>query len=268
MKWIVPIFLLLLFLLLNDWSGGKGEAVNVIGSNSVAPFAEVLAEEYNRKAGTARVDVQGLGSTVGVQQTRIGTADIGMVSRSLKPEEAAEFQQVTIAFDGLAIIVHPTNPVTGLSVEQVRAIFKAEIPNWKAVGGRDAPITLVVREESSGTREAFAKLVMHEQRVSRKAINQDSNGAIRELVKSDPNAIGFISLGLVTPEVKPLKMDGIEATAKTVAEKDKARRYPLVRPFLFITKGKPSAKAQPFIDYVLSPEAQASLAREGLVRVR
>ena len=265
MKWIVPIFVLLLFVLLHDWSGDKGEAVNVIGSNSVAPFAEVLAEQYNKKAGTARVDVQGLGSTVGIHQTREGTADIGMVSRSLKADEAAEFQQVTIAFDGLAIIVHPSNPLDGLKVEQARAIFRGEVTDWKQVGGREGRITLVVREESSGTREAFMNLVMGEGvKVSRGAINQDSNGAIRELVRSDANSIGFISLGLVTKDVKALKMNGVEATAENV----KAKRFPLVRPFLFITKGKPRAKAQPFIDYVLSDEAQAALAREGLVRVR
>jgi phosphate transport system substrate-binding protein len=263
MKWIVPIFVLLLFVLLHDWSGGKGEAVDVIGSTSVAPFAEVLAEEYNRRSAN-KVDIQGLGSTVGVQQTRSGTADIGMVSRSLKPDEAGEFQQFTIALDGLAIIVHPSNPIGDLSVEQVRRLFIAEVKNWKEVGGRDAAVTLVVREESSGTREAFMNLVMGKHRVARSAINQDSNGSIRELVKADPNSIGFISLGLVTGEVKALRINGVEATAELV----KAKKYPLVRPFLFITKGKPAPKAQPFIDYVLSEEAQAILAREGLVRVR
>ena len=259
------IFFLLLAVLLTDWSGGKGDTVDVIGSNSVQPFAEVLAEEFNEQNREFKVDVQGGGSTVGVQATRDGIADVGMASRSLKPEEAAEFTPVTIARDGLAIVVHSSNPINNLSVEQVRNMFSGHITNWQEVGGPDAPVRLIVREESSGTREAFMTLVMGEGiRVVRTAINQDSNGAIKELVKNDPYSIGFMSLGLVTDELKAIQVDGVDATVDAVVDGS----YPLVRPFLFITKGPPSAQAQKFIDFVLSDHGQDILAREGLVRAK
>jgi phosphate transport system substrate-binding protein len=258
-------FFALLFVLLTDWSGGKGETVDVIGSNSVQPFAEILAEEFNEQDHDFKVDVQGGGSTVGVQATRDGIADIGMASRSLKPEEASEFNSVAIARDGLAIVIHNSNPIDNLSVEQVRSMFKAETTNWREVGGPDAPIRLIVREESSGTREAFMTLVMGKGvHVANTAINQDSNGAIKELVKNDPFAIGFMSLGLVTDELKAIKVDGVEATVAAVM----SGRYPLVRPFLFIYKGQPSERGQKFIDFVLSDHGQDILVREGLVRAK
>ena len=259
------VFFSLLAVLLTDWSGGKGETLDVIGSNSVQPFAEILAEEFNEQRHDFKVDVQGGGSTVGVQATRDGIADVGMASRSLKKEESAEFTPVTIARDGLAIVVHRTNPVTDLSVKQVRSMFAGETTNWRDVGGTDAPIRLIVREESSGTREAFMTLVMGKGlHVARTAISQDSNGAIKELVKDDPYAIGFMSLGLVTKELKALKVDGVEATVELVM----SGKYPLVRPFLFITKGPPKERAQKFIDFVLSDHGQSILEREGLVRAK
>ena len=259
------IFVLLLVVLLTDWSGGKGETVDVIGSTSVQPFAEVLSEEFNEQAHDFKVEVQGGGSTVGVQSTLEGIADIGMASRSLKSEEKEHLTPTTLARDGLAIVVHNSNPVNDLTVAQVRDMFAGRITNWNEVGGRDMPIRLIVREESSGTREAFMTLVMGKGgRVVPTAINQDSNGAIKELVKDDANAIGFMSLGLVTSELKALRVNGVEATADAVV----AGRYPLVRPFLFVTKGAPTARAQKFIDFVLSAHGQDVLAREGLVRAK
>jgi phosphate transport system substrate-binding protein len=259
------IFFLMLAVLLTDWSGGKGETVDVIGSTSVQPFAEILAEEFNEQQKEFKVEVQGGGSTVGVQSTIEGIADVGMASRSLKPQEREILTPVTIARDGLAIVVHNGNPVTNLSVEQVRKMFAGEYGNWKDVGGFDAPIRLIVREESSGTREAFMTLVMGKGvRVVRTAINQDSNGAIKELVKNDPYSIGFMSLGLVTDELKAIRVNGVNATADAVV----AGTYPLVRPFLFITQGPPSSRAQKFIDFVLSDHGQQILEREGLVRAK
>jgi phosphate transport system substrate-binding protein len=259
------IFVLLLVVLLTDWSGGKGATLNVIGSNSVQPFAEILAEEFNGQNNEFKVDVQGGGSTVGVQATRDGIADVGMASRALKKDEAGEFTPVTIARDGLAIVVHNSNPVNDLSVKEVRSMFMGETANWRDVGGTAAPIRLIVREESSGTREAFMTLVMGKGvHVAASAISQDSNGAIKELVKDDPYAIGFMSLGLVTKELKALKVDGVQPTAEAVM----TGKYPLVRPFLFITKGPPSARAQKFIDFVLSDHGQGILVREGLVRAK
>ena len=259
------VFVALMALMFADWRGERGDTVDVIGSTSVMPFAEMLAEQFAEVEKSVTVDVQGGGSTVGVSATLDGYADLGMCSRSLKGDETKlGLEPITIALDGLAIVVHPSNPVDELTKETVRRMFAGEITDWSAVGGKPGPVRLIVREESSGTREAFGNLIMGKSRVSRKALNQDSNGAIKELVKADAAAIGFMSLGLVTEELKALRIDGAEPTKANVMNK----RYPLVRPFLFIHKGGLSVNSKKFVEYVLSPTGQDTMEKEGLVRVK
>lgn len=247
-----------------DWRPNRQGALNVLGSTSVQPFAEMLAEEFNGTEPGFVVDVQGGGSTAGIQAAMNGVVEVGMCSRQLKKDEAAVFHQFEIARDGLAVVVHPSNPVNELSRAQVRGLFAGEITNWKQVGGDDRPVRLISREEGSGTREAFQKLVMGDKRVSRRALTQESNGAVKELVRHDPCAVGYMSLGLVGPELKAVRIDGAVPTV----DEARAGRYPLVRPFLFVTRSAPSAKAKAFIDYVLSAHAQELLRREGLIPVR
>ena len=220
----------------------------------------MLAQEYNRKHPEENVEVQGGGSTAGLQAVIEGIADIGTCSRSLKQEETG-FTPIVIARDGLAVVVHPSNPVDGLTKEQVRQIFSGDISSWNQVSGQNREIRLISREEGSGTREAFCKLVMEKARISRKAMTQESNGSVKELVKHDPVAIGYMSLGLVGGELKALKVDGVQALPEEV----RSGKYPLVRPFLFVVRGTPKPQAQKFIDYVLSPEGQSILKKEGLV---
>ena len=243
--------------------GSKKTTVSVIGSTSVQPFAEMLAEEFNNKTPDIYVEVQGGGSTAGIQAVSSGIAHIGSCSRDLNPEETG-FATVVIARDGVALVVHPSNPVVGLTLEQVRNLFCGRVANWKDVGGKDGAVRLITREEGSGTREAFAHLVMGKTRIASSALTQPSNGAVKELVKHDPNAIGFMSLGLVGEELKALRVGGVTASAEDVLN----GTYPLVRPFLFVTKGQVSPAAQRFIGYVLSAEAQQMLEKEGLVRVK
>lgn len=247
-----------------DWRPNRQSALNVLGSTSVQPFAEMLAEEFNGRDPGFVVDVQGGGSTAGIQAAMNGVVEVGMCSRQLKKDEATLFHQFEIARDGLAVVVHPSNPVTDLTRAQVRDMFAGEITNWKQVGGDDRPIRLISREEGSGTREAFQKLVMGEKRVSRRALTQESNGAVKELVKHDRCAVGYMSLGLVCSELKAVRIDGAVPTV----EEARAGRYPLVRPFLFVTRAAPSEKARAFIEYVLSSHAQELLRREGLIPVR
>jgi phosphate transport system substrate-binding protein len=234
--------------------------VDVLGSTSIQPFAEVLAEEFNPNHPGTVVEIQGGGSTAGLQAVANGIAEIGMCSRSLSEEET-DFATVLIARDGLAVVVHPSNPVNGLTRDQVRRLFSGEVTSWAHVGGDGREVRLITREEGSGTREAFAKLVMGKERISRKALTQESNGAVKELVRNDPSGIGYMSLGLVGSELKILTIDGARATVENVS----AGSYPLVRPFLFVTKGPVGAKAQSFIDFCLSEEGQSALRREGLV---
>ena len=239
----------------------EGRSLNVVGSTSIQPFAELLAQEYMKKYPDRQVEVQGGGSTAGLQAASEGLADIGMCSRSLSAEEAKTFTPIHIARDGLAIVVNNANPVNGLTMDQLRGLFSSTITNWKDVGGVDGPVWPITREEGSGTRESFMKLVMVEEHISRRALTQESNGAVKELVKGDPDAIGYMSLGLVGNELKPLPVDGVAPTHDNVLNGS----YTLTRPFLFVTVGSPSPAALEFISYVLSPEGQGILEREGLV---
>jgi phosphate transport system substrate-binding protein len=170
---------------------------------------------------------------------------------------------VTIAKDAIAIIVHSKNPVEGLSLVKVRDVFSGKVRNWKELGGHDHPIILVTREEGSGTREALQKLVMGEEEISLEALVQDSNGAIRQVVAGDPSAVGYISLGLINEKVKALRISGVEPSVKSI----ESRRYHLVRPFLFVFNGEPTGEAKSFLDFVMSPEAQRLLSKEGLVSI-
>jgi phosphate transport system substrate-binding protein len=231
-----------------------------VGSTSVEPFAEALAEEYMGHHRQEKIFVQGGGSSAGIQAVRTGAAEVGMSSRNLLDSEK-DLIAVPIIYDAIAVIVHPGNPLQDLSLEQVRKIFSAEITLWSELGGRNHPITLVTREEGSGTRDAFQKLIMGEKEISLSALVQDSNGAIRQVVTDDRNAVGYISLGLVNDRVKALKIDGIEPRVENIQD----HRYKIVRPFLFVFKSNPQGLAKDFLDYILSPPGQKLLVQEGLV---
>jgi len=253
---------LLLLILLGLGCQRSKAGITVAGSTSVEPFAELLAEEYMSQHPGSRIYVQGGGSTAGIEAAITHAANIGMSSRNLIDDEK-KLYAVTIARDAIAVIVHPMNPIQNLSLDQIRDIFSGKIKNWKALGGPNHPIDVVTREEGSGTRESFQKFVMRKEDISLGALVQDSNGAVRQVIATDPNAIGYISLGLVNDEVKALKLSGVEPNLINVYD----GRYTLVRPFLFVSDGEPVGEAKSFSDFVLSPPAQKLLLKEGLVPV-
>jgi phosphate transport system substrate-binding protein len=240
------------------------DALTLTGSTSVTPFAERLAELYQRAHPGTAINIQGLGSSAGIRATLDGVAEIGMSSRDLKPDEAALLDQVVIARDALAVIVNPANPVTALSRDQILSIFARPSGSWAALGGSEQPIVVVSREAGSGTFSAFEDLVMKGTPISSAALRQGSNGAIRQIVAGDPQAIGYISLGIVDQTVKALMIDGVRPSAEHV----EAGTYRLARPFLLVwRKDQPlTPLARSFIDYVVGPEGQAELARAGLVK--
>jgi len=238
----------------------RGHDVIVAGSTSVQPYAEVLAEEYMVKNPKNAVDVQGGGSAAGITAAQTGAADIGMSSRDLVDAER-NLWSVEIAKDGLAMIINPANPIDGLTLDQIRGIYTADISKWSELGGVDAKIHIITREEGSGTRTSFEELIMNGSRITPRAIVQDSNGAVRQLVADDKNSIGFLSLGLVDNTVKALHLDGIAATRENIVNGS----YKLLRSFLFVSKEQPGGIAKDYIDFVLSPEGQQLLSNEGLI---
>jgi phosphate transport system substrate-binding protein len=256
------ILSLLLVIVLTMGCQRRQAGITVAGSTSVEPFAEMLAEEFMLKHPQSHIYVQGGGSTAGIEAVRTHAANIGMSSRSLLPGEK-DLYAVTIAKDAIAIIINPKNPIQDLSLTQIGQIFSGKIKNWKDIGGHSHPIILVSREEGSGTRESFQKFVMGREEISLECLVQDSSGAIRQVVASDPNAIGYISLGLVDEKVKPLRIAGVEPSVKHIEN----GRYTLVRPFLFVFNSEPVGEAKSFLESVLSPSGQKLLSKEGLVTV-
>lgn len=258
---IVSVVILALSIsLMSACNRKSGAAMIVAGSTSVQPYAEVLAEEYMGLNPGSEIDIQGGGSAAGITAAQSGSADIGMSSRALKDDEKSLWY-VEIARDGLVLIVNPKNPIRNLTKDQVRGIYTATITDWSELGGPKSKINIITREEGSGTRSAFTELLMGKAEITPKAIVQDSNGAVRQLVAEDPNSIGFISLGLVNDKVKALHLDGVIASRENIINGS----YTLSRPFLFVTKGKPSGLTKKFVDFTLSPEGQKLLSNEGLI---
>jgi len=281
--------------LFSSCSKSKGHAVKVLGSTSIQPFAEMLSQSFNASSKDAYVEVDGGGSTAGLKGVADGYADVGMCSRQLKAGE--DFKEYTIALDGIAVVLNQHNPVQNLTLTQIRMMFTGQIKNWKAVGGPDMPVRLITREEGSGTREAFTTLVMEKEmakeiskqkagykdpatmpvevkekidklhrerpRITLRSITEPSNGSVKALVEGDVAAIGYMSLGQVEGDhVKAITVDGVMPTVETVT----SGKYPLVRPFLFVVKDKPTPQAKQFIDYVLSDVGQRMLENAGLIR--
>lgn len=264
MNQIIAMGLLAGVMVLAGWGcGPKKERVNVAGSTSVQPIAETLAEDYMKNHPQAAVNVQGGGSSAGIKAAKDGTAQIGSSSRELKKEEQAGLTVVEIALDGIAIVTHPGNPVADLSLEQLKKIYGGEITNWAQVGGTNAEIVLINREEGSGTRGAFSEIVMGETPLSPKAIVQGSTGGVRQSVAQNQNAIGYISLAAMDPSVKAVKMNSVPCTVEMIKQK----KYPVIRPFLFVYKKPEAAGVKEFIAYVLN-EGQSVVAKNGLVPVK
>ena len=264
LRWRYLLCLALLAGILAGCGQGESNGITITGSTSVSPFAEHLAEIYQHNhAGTA-INIQSLGSSAGIQAATEGVAEIGMSSRDLKPEEAEKLDQLIIARDALAVIVNPSNPVAELDLSQVQDIFSGKATSWAAFGGPDQPIDLIVREAGSGTFTAFEELVMKSKPITTSALRQGSNGAIRQVVAENPNAIGYISLGIVDSSVKALAVDTVQPSVGHVEDGS----YTFVRPFLFVwQKGHQlSPLAQQYVDYVMSAEGQQELQNLGLVK--
>ncbi|NYB53125.1 MAG: phosphate ABC transporter substrate-binding protein [Methanobacteriaceae archaeon] len=244
-------------------SGSNYERIEIAGSTSVQPLAEKLADKYMEEHPHVRVDVMGGGSGLGIRSVSQDIIAIGTSSKELKSSEKNGLIDYTIGKEGIVLAVNLNNPVNDLTKSQLKEIFAGNITNWKEVGGPDAKINLVIREDGSGTRKAFEDIVMNKTKVKSDAIVQTSTESIKLAVKQDPYAIGYISLAHMTPDVKALKIDGVSPTMETVKEGS----YKLQRPFLFITKGEPKGAVKEFINWCLGPEGQEIVKEENIVPI-
>lgn len=255
-------FILVMMIAAASFMGcGKNKiSIMMAGSTAFQPFAEKLAETYMESNDKVSITVQGGGSAVGIQSANSGAADIGMADLVELPAEAKNLTSTVVARDGIAMIVHPRNIVSGLTTDQIHDIFNGKIINWKEVGGNDASITVVSREAGSGTRSSFESIVK-DISLKKDALIQDSNGTIRETVANDVNAIGYLSHGLINYKIKAIKIDGVESTSENII----SGKYKLVRPIFLLVKGGIQGEIKNFIDYILSPDGQEIIKTNGLL---
>ena len=238
--------------------------VSTDGSTSMEKLVEILQEVYKEKTGVD-VTYNPTGSGSGITAVQEGTCDIGLSSRALKDEEkSAGLKETVLAYDGIAIIVHPDNPVSDLSVEQIAKLYTGEITNWKDVGGNDAEVVLIGREAASGTRDGFESITGTKDKC-RYRQELTSTGDVITAVSQNPDAIGYASLASIKDTVKALNVDGVTPGEATV----KDGSYKVQRPFVLVTvDGKAlSPAAQAFFDYATSSDAASIIAKAGAVAV-
>ena len=259
---VLPIALVLI-VIVTGLRGTTKKVVRIAGSTAFLPFAEKLAEVYMEKHPDVVVEVQGGGSATGIMAALQGIVDIGMVDLLTLPKITDSLENITVARDGIAVVVHPGNTVSGMTSEELGSVFSGEIRNWKMLGGVDGPIRVISREDGSGTRTSFDGLALKGKKLTADALFQDSNGTIREAVERDPQAIGYISIGFLVRGIKALRIDGIAATNDNVI----SGTYTYARPVYFLREPHPTAEAKAFVEYVLSGEGQEIIAKDGLIPI-
>ncbi len=233
------------------------------GSTSMEKVIGALSESFMANNADTTVTYNPTGSGAGITAVQEGTCDIGLSSRALKDEEkAAGLKETILAYDGIAIIVHPDNPVSDLTIEQIAQLYTGEITNWKDVGGNDAQVVLIGREAASGTRDGFESITGTKEKCQYRQ-ELTSTGDVITAVSQNPDAIGYASLASIKDSVKALNVDGVTPSEATV----KDGSYKVQRPFVLVTvEGKAlSPVAQAFFDYATSPDAAAIIAKAGAV---
>ncbi len=234
--------------------------LRIAGSTSLQPLMEDLTTAYTKQREYVTFDVQGGGSRLGLTLARENQIDIGTASRKPTAEDERESETGTkrlwwtaIAQDGIALVVHPQNVVGGLTLPQARDIFFGRILDWEEIGGTPGEIVVVSREDGSGTREVFEQMVMGEKRVTLTAIVMPSSEAVIEYIAGHPTAIGYVSMGYLSPQVKAVTIEGASPTPKDV----RSGVYPLTRPLYLLTGQEPAGEVKTFIEFALSPAGQA-----------
>ncbi|MCL1937084.1 MAG: PstS family phosphate ABC transporter substrate-binding protein [Candidatus Azobacteroides sp.] len=244
------------------------------GSDTVLPLSQKEAERYMKANPSASVTITGGGSGVGIAALMEGTTDIAQSSRKIKFDEKQKIQEsgntvkeVIIAYDALAVIVHPSNKVKNLTREQLDGIFTGKITNWKEVGGEDLKIIPYSRETSSGTYEFFKESVLKNKNYKSGIMSMPATGAIVQSVSQTKGAIGYIGLAYLNKEVKAIGVsyDKGKSYALPSIATAKDGTYPIVRPLFYYYIAKSEKKVKPFLDYVLSATGQKTVTEIGFI---
>jgi len=265
--------------------GGLSGSFKIIGSNTVEPLSVVWAEEFMKMHPNVRIAVSGPGSGVGIAALIDGTTEVTQASREMKSTEIDQARtrgvnpyEIQVATDALAVVVHPSNPVSELTTAQLSAIFTNHITNWNEVGGNDAPMVVLSRDTNSGTHVFFKEHVVQMKGLSTEDKSLEYGSKVLFLpstkqgvdeVARNPNAIFYPGLAYVTDEVQPLaiKKTADDPGALPSVETALAGTYPIARPLLYYTDGEPTGVIKAFIDYCLSAEGQAKVTDVGYVPI-
>ena len=254
--------ILALALLAGCGSNNGAGSVATDGSTSMEKVIGALGEAFQNDTGIS-FTYNPTGSGSGIKAVQEGRCDIGLSSRHLKAEELeAGLSGNILAYDGIAIIVNPENPVSDLSLETIAKIYTGEITNWSEVGGNDAEIVLIGREAGSGTRDGFESITDTEDACQYRQ-ELTSTGDVITTVSQNPGAIGYASVASVKDTVKAVSVDGVAPTEETI----KDGSYVVQRPFVLVTKSDAelSEAAQKFFDYITSNDANEIIAAAGVV---
>ena len=264
----------------NDSSTAEKGFITVKGSDTMVHLASIWAEVFMEKNPEIEISVTGGGSGTGIAALVNNTTDICAASRKIKGKEtelAGEKgiipEEFVVARDGIAVVVHPSNPVSVLSIEQIGKIFTGATAKWDLIGGEDDSIEILSRESSSGTYVFFQEKVLNKNDYSQTAKLMPATSAIIQSVTSNKNAIGYVGLGyaLATGDkIKVLAVKAEESSAAVIPTEQtvKSGEYEISRPLYLYTGGKASGSAMKFIDFCLSAEGQKIVAETGYVTVQ
>jgi phosphate transport system substrate-binding protein len=255
-------------------STGQRQTIKISGSTTVLPIIQKAADEYMAAHPDADIQITGGGSGVGIQAIGAKTVDIGMSSRDVTAAEMTKYPSfvvTTVAQDGIAVIVNPSNEIRFITQDQVKNIYLGTITKWTEINGANVPgtnnqIVVVGRDSASGTRSYFDEVVLLKATPTKNMLEKNSNGAVLQTIAQTPGAIGYVSIGFVSKDVKPLPIwwNSQQFIAPTL-ENVKTRTYPISRDMYVITNGKPTGLTGDFIKYILGPEGQKIVADEGYV---
>ena len=265
---------LLLLLALTATTGMQAQRIK--GSDTVLPIAQQTAERFMTLNPSARVTVTGGGTGVGISALLDQTTDIAMASRAIKFSEKMKIKsagedvaEIVVAYDALAVVAHPSNPVKQLTRQQLEDIFRGKITNWKQVGGDDRKIVVYSRETSSGTYEFFKESVLKNKNYMSSSLSMPATGAIIQSVSQTKGAIGYVGLAYVSPRIKTLSVsyDGSHYATPSV-ENATNKTYPIVRPLYYYYNVKNKEAVTPLIQFILSPEGQEIIKKSGYIPVK
>lgn len=247
---------------LDSFKGQKGN-IDIAGGTAHIPVMQKAAQAIMTANKDIRITVAGGGSGVGVQKVGEGLVQIGNTGRALKDSEIAKYGLETFPFaiDGVAIAVNPSNSVTSLSKAQIKDIFAGKITNWKEVGGKDAPVSLYVREDGSGTRETFEERALDKGTSVQTANVVNSNGAMKTAIAQDPNGIGYVGIGHLDDSIRGVTVDGMVPSQENAAN----GTYTITRLLYMNTKGKPQGLTALFIDYIYSEDGKGFISSSGYI---